>query len=108
MKVYQFVRNDRHECILYVITRGEERRAVPMVISSDRVVRSPIFTAVTAMFCDYFKDEDGGDTKAACLARLVMNRLATRWQGWTLTEAELGSMIADVMVTPYESLNIDA
>jgi hypothetical protein len=108
MKVYQFVRNDRHECALYVIEKGERRRAVPMVISSDQVVRSPILTAVTAMLLDYFSSEDGAEAKSACLARLVMNRLARRWQGWTLTESELGSMVADVMVTSYESLNMDA
>ena len=108
MKVYQFVRNDRHECTLYVIERGERPRAVPMVVSSDQVVRSPILTAVTAMLLDYFSSEDGAEAKAACLARLIMERLAKRWQGWTLTEAELGSMIADVMVNCYESVNIDA
>jgi hypothetical protein len=108
MKVYQFVRNDRHECTLYVVERGERPRAVPMVVSSDQVVRSPILTAVTAMLLDYFSSEDGAEGKAACLARLVMNRLARRWQGWTLTEAELGSMIADVMVTSYGSVNIEA
>jgi hypothetical protein len=108
VKTYQFIRNDRHECTLYVIERGERRRAVPMVVSSDHVVRSPILTAVTAMLLDYFSGEDGAESKAACLARLVMNRLAKRWQGWSLTEAELGSMIADVMNVAYESVNIDA
>jgi hypothetical protein len=47
-----------------------------MVISSDQVVRSPILTAVTAMLLDYFSSEDGAETKAACLARLVANKLA--------------------------------
>jgi hypothetical protein len=108
VKVYSFIRNENHECTLYVIESGERRRAVPMVISSDQAVRSPILTAVTAMLLDYFSNEDGAEAKAACLARLVMNRLATRWQGWTLTEAELGSMVAEIMVTSYESVNIDA
>lgn len=76
VKVYQFMRNDRHECVLYVIERGERPRALPMVISSDQVVRSPILTAVTAMLLDYFSSEDGAETKAACLARLVANKLA--------------------------------
>jgi hypothetical protein len=60
------------------------------------------------MLLDYFSGEDGAEAKTACLARITMNRLAKGWQGWTLTEAELGSMIADVMVTSYESVNVDA
>jgi hypothetical protein len=108
MKVYQFVRNDRNECVLYVIERGVRPRALPMVVSSDQVVRSPMLTAVTAMLLDYFSSEDSAETKSACLARLVTKRLVRRWQGWSLTEAELGAMIADVMVNCYESVNIDA
>jgi hypothetical protein len=108
MKVYQFVRNDRNECVLYVIERSVRPRALPMVVSSDQVVRSPMLTAVTAMLLDYFSSEDSAEAKSACLARLVTKRLVRRWQGWSLTEAELGATIADVMVNCYESVNIDA
>jgi hypothetical protein len=71
MKVYQFVRNDRNECVLYVIERSVRPRALPMVVSSDQVVGSPMLTAVTAMLLDYFSSEDSAETKSACLARLV-------------------------------------
>jgi hypothetical protein len=108
MKVYQFVRNDRNECVLYVIERSVRPRALPMVVSSDQVVGSPMLTAVTAMLLDYFSSEDSAETKSACLARLVTKRLVRRWQSWSLTEAELGAMVADVMVNCYESVNIDA
>jgi hypothetical protein len=108
MKVYQFVRNDRNECVLYVIERSVRPRALPMVVSSDQVVGSPMLTAVTAMLLDYFSSEDSAETKSACLARLVTKRLVRRWQGWSLTEAELGVMVADVMVNCYESVSIDA
>jgi hypothetical protein len=109
VKVYQFVRNENHECTLFIVERGEQRRVVPMVVANEvGSNKNPLRTAATMVLLDYFGNEDGGDAKAACLARLVANKLASRWQGWTLTEAELGSMIADVMVTSYESVNVDA
>jgi hypothetical protein len=72
-----------------------------MVVSSDQVAGLPMLTAV-------FSGEDSAEAKSACLARLVTKRLVRRWQGGTLTEAEMGSMIADVMANCYESVNIDA
>jgi hypothetical protein len=108
MKTYQFVRSE-NGCSLHIIERGERRRTVPMVIANEvGSNKNSLKTAATMMLLDYFEGEEGGDAKAACLARLVTNRLASRWQGWTLNEAELGSMIADVMATSYESLNVDA
>jgi hypothetical protein len=107
MKSYRFNRAE-NGCSLYVVD-GRQRRAVPMMLASEPgVSRNPLRTAAMTMLCDYFAGEDGGDAKAACLARLVANRLATRWQGWTLNEAELGSIIADVMATSYASINVDA
>lgn len=110
MKVYQFVRNDRNECVLYVIERGEQVRAVPMVIANEPGNVRTIKTVVMAMLCSYFADEVDGEAKAACLTRLVSLRLAWRALSghFVLTEAELGSLIASVMTDAYESLNVDA
>jgi hypothetical protein len=107
MKVYQFVRNDRDECVLYVIERGERARAVTMVIANEPGNVRTLITAVTAMLCSYFSDETDGDAKAACLTRPVALRLALRAISghFVVTEAELGSLIAAVMTDVYASLN---
>jgi hypothetical protein len=110
MKVYQFVRNDRDECVLYVIQRGEQVRAVPMVIANEPGNVRTLMTAVTAMLCSYFSDETDGAAKAACLTRPVALRLALRAiRGhFVVTEDELGGLIASVMTDAYESLNVGA
>jgi hypothetical protein len=110
MKAYELVLNDRNECVLYVIERGERARAVPMVIANEPGNVRTLMTAVTAMLCSYFSDETDGDAKAACLTRPVALRLALRAisRHFVLTEAELGTLIAAVMTEVYESLNADA
>jgi len=110
MTVYEFVLNDRNECVLYVIERGERARAVPMVIATKPGNVRTLMTAVMAMPCSHFSDETDGDAKAACLTRPVALRLALRAISghFVVTEAELGSLIASVMTDAYESVNFDA
>jgi hypothetical protein len=67
-------------------------------------------TAATVMLLDYFSEEDDAELKATALARLVANRLSrgATWYSWNLAEDQLTSMIADIMVTAYTSVNFDA
>ena len=122
MKSYVLVRNEERpsSCTLFVIDEAAEvgRRTIPQCIGNE-LGGSTVSTTemvATSMLLDYFDGEKDAECKSWLLRRALASKLsrigakrlnALGTKNWTLTEAELSEMVADILVDA-KSLQIAA
>jgi hypothetical protein len=106
-----FVCDDERDC------ESGRRRAVPYCIG-DEVGgggRNLMEHVSMAMLLDYFSEEDGCERKARILTRQLANKLGGIGAGgrlllrnktsWSLTEKQLGDMVASILVEAKDSID---
>jgi len=131
MKTYFLVRNavgQRREWLTLFVARDEQdcasgrRRAVPHCIGSEAGggIVGVMEHVSMAMLLDFFDGEVDCEVKSRLLSRLLANKLTRIGAGnppqlrylnktsWSLTEKELGDLVADILVDAARSITFAA
>jgi hypothetical protein len=125
MKTYFLVRNgigaewdwvNLYVCDDLVDCKEGRRRAVPHCIGNEvGSVRYPMANIAMAILLDYFDGEEHCERKARSLSHSLASKLGGKGSGgrvllrnrtsWSLTETQLGEMVASILVEAKDSID---